>query len=240
VPRQLEAPDWVALRPVERAMARRMALAGTLPVAAQWIQLEVGAALARVKELRAADVPATFNALVVHAVAAGLERFPAMAAELDYEDFRKRTPERARIGVAVASQRGLVVPTLEVTGDLSDTATRLSELVTAVRAGASDRSLFEGAHFTITNIGPVGIHGGFPIPSPGQPGILGVSSVWSAAIVRDNAVTVGEVCNMTVSIDHRAVDGITAARFVRFVGDVLENAGDVPATEDVSSPAQKT
>lgn len=218
--------EWVPLRPVERAMARRMAIAGATPTAAQWIDVDVDAATAAVASLRAEGVQATLNAVVVHAVADALVQYPELGAQLDYERWRKRLPTRVKIGVAVASTRGLVVPAVEIPpGDLRQTAERLQQVVVAVREGAAERSLFEGAIFTVTNIGSIGIHGGVPTPSPQQVAILGVASTRQVPVVREGQVVPGEISTLTLTIDHRAVDGMTAARFLRRLGDTIEAGG---------------
>lgn len=214
--------EWVPLRPVERAMARRMIAAAEIPTAAEWVDVDVTRTNELVARLRGEGVPATFNSVVVHAVAGALERYPDMAAEVDYEQWRKRFPRPLKIGVAVAAPRGLVVPAVEIDpADLRATAVKLQRIVEAIRNGAAERELFEGAAFTVTNIGAVGIHGGIPIPSPGQPGILGVSSVRPMPVVRDGEIVVGNVTTLTITIDHRAVDGLTAAGFLTDVARVL-------------------
>jgi len=204
-------------------MARRMIDAAGIPIAAQWIDVDASRAQSRVTELREEGCPATFNVMIVHAAAVALAEYPAMGAQLDYEEWRRRLPIAPKIGVAIASSRGLVVPAVAVDpDDLRGTAQRLHDVVEAVRAGAATKELFAGAAFTVTNIGGLGIHGGVPTPNPGQPGIIGVSSIRPMAVVRGTEIVPASVVTLTLTIDHRAVDGITAARFLRRVGDVLE------------------
>lgn len=222
--------EWVALRPIERAMARRMAIAGSTPTAAQWVDADVSAALQTVQTLRDAGVPATFNTIVVIAVAEAIRKYPEIGVRLDYDQWTKQLPTEFKIGVAVASARGLVVPAvLADPDDTRATAIALHRIIENVRAGAADRELFEGAIFTVTNIGPIGVHGGMPMPSPGQAAILGVASVRRVPVVRAGRVVPGELSTLTLTIDHRAVDGYTAAHFLRRVADTVEAGGHPPA-----------
>lgn len=216
---------WHPLSAVERAMARRMAEAAAIPIASQWADVRVDAATAVVKRLRAEGVPATFNAIVVHAIGLAVLECPGVAAELDYETWRKRVPSGppVRIGVAVAAPRGLLVPGVTVSdSSLDATARELDSVVQAVRSGASDRSLFAGARLTVSNIGSLGIHGGFPTPTPGQSAIVGVASARPMPVVENGELTIGTISNITVTIDHRAVDGMTSAKFLRRTIELIE------------------
>jgi pyruvate dehydrogenase E2 component (dihydrolipoamide acetyltransferase) len=221
--RARDSDGWEALNPMERAMAARMAEA-VVPMAAQFVDVRVDAALDQVRAMQAEGLPATFNAVVVHAVMAGLREHPAVAAEIDYAGKRRRLPDVPGIGIAVVSPRGLVVPAFSSTStSLRDVVVELNELVESVRNGAASPDLFRGAHFTISNIGGLGIHGGFPTPNPPQPAILGVASARQVPIVVDGQIVVGTVSSFTLALDHRALDGITAARFLRRVADLVEN-----------------
>jgi pyruvate/2-oxoglutarate dehydrogenase complex dihydrolipoamide acyltransferase (E2) component len=97
---ELPSSDWRLLGPVQRAMAKRMAEASSVPLAAIWKDVAVEGALRRVEEFKAAGVPATFTALVVHAVAHGLREYPLIAAEFDFNEFKVRPAPALNIGVA--------------------------------------------------------------------------------------------------------------------------------------------
>lgn len=219
----VDAEGWEPLSPVERAMARRMSEA-IAPLAAQFVDVRVDAALEQVSSMRADGLPATFNAVVVHAVLVALREHPRVAAELDYSGFRRRLTDDPGVGIAVDSPRGLVVPVFRSTsGELTEIVTELDTLVTAVRSGAANPELFRGANFTISNIGGLGIHGGFPTPNPPQPAILGVASAREVPVVENGQIEVRTVSSFTLALDHRALDGITAARFFRRVVDIVES-----------------
>lgn len=206
--------EWKPLRPLRREMARRMAIAAQIPLAAQWIDVNLEVPLQRVEKLRAEGIPASLTSLALHAIGVALAEYPEMGAQFDFESGRSRLPERIRVSVAVATDRGLLVPVLDVTGmPVEEVATAFSSLVEEVRAGSVDSSAFEGGIFTITNIGSLGIEGGFPTPNPPQSAIMGMASMRTAPIVVDGALAVGRLTLCTLAIDHRAIDGVTSAKF---------------------------
>ena len=220
--RVVDAEGWEPLSPVERAMARRMSEA-VVPLAAQFVDVRVDAAMARVAAMRDDSLPATFNAVVVHAVLVALREHPRVAAEIDYVGRRRRLTDDPGIGIAVDSPRGLVVPVFRSrSAEIAEIVIELDTLITAVRSRAADPELFRGANFTISNIGGLGIHGGFPTPNPPQPAILGVASAREVPVVEGGQIVVGTVSSFTLALDHRALDGITAARFLRRVVELVE------------------
>ena len=215
---------WTSLNASQRSMARRVVVAATIPTASLFVVVDAEPSLAGIEQLKRRGVPATFTALVVHAVAQALTRFSSIAAEFDYPQNRFRVPETIDIGVAVAAPRGLYVPVLRDVANLSleELATSLHELVEAARSGQLRPEMQRGGHFTVTNIGGMGIDGGVPIVNPPQNAILGVASVRRQPVIREGNVAVGMTTNMTLTIDHRAVDGMTAALFLTAVRAGLE------------------
>jgi pyruvate/2-oxoglutarate dehydrogenase complex dihydrolipoamide acyltransferase (E2) component len=219
-----DTAGWAPFSSVDRAMARRMERTAQVPVATEFTHVDVVAAMAEVERLRGMDVPATFTAMVLAATARALAAHPEVAAEVDYENWRKRIPDSPGVGVAVASNRGLVVPVVREVVDraLTELAIELDGIVRAVREGAHEASLYAGGHFTITNIGSLPIYGGVPLPNTPQIAILGVSAAWDAPVVRGGEIVASRLCRLTLAIDHRALDGITAARFLVAIKELVE------------------
>lgn len=220
-----DTEGWAPFSPVDRAMARRMERTAQVPIATEFTHVDVQPAMAEVRRLRDEGLAATFNTIIVAATARGLAAYPQVAAQVDYESFKKRVPDSPGIGVAVASKRGLVVPVVQgaVDATLPELASGLAGLVETVREGAPDAALFANGHFTITNIGSLPIYGGTPLPNTPQIAILGVSAAWDAPVVKDGEIVVGRQCRLTIAIDHRALDGITAAQFLVTIKDFVEH-----------------
>ena len=223
-PATSETEGWAPFSSVDRAMARRMERTAQVPVATEFTHVDVVAAMAEVERLRGEGVPATFTAIVLAATARALAAHPAVAAQVDYEKWRKRIPDSPGVGVAVASKRGLVVPVVRGVVDLTlaEMATELDRIVKTVREGADEASLYAGGNFSITNIGNLPIYGGVPLPNTPQIAILGVSAAWDAPVVVDGEIKVSRLCRLTLAIDHRALDGITAARFLVKIKEHVE------------------
>jgi pyruvate/2-oxoglutarate dehydrogenase complex dihydrolipoamide acyltransferase (E2) component len=219
-----QADAWEPLNPVDRAMARRMERTATVPVATEFTHVDVVAAMAMVARLRQQGTRATFTTIVLAATARALAQYPLIAAEVDYETMKRRVPAAPNVGVAVASDRGLVVPVVrDVVGrSFLDLAAELDRVVSTVRAGSKDASLYSGGHFSITNIGNMPIYGGVPLPNTPQIAILGVSAAWDAAVVVDGEIRASRLARLTLGLDHRALDGITAARFLVAIKDAVE------------------
>ncbi|HTE60465.1 MAG TPA: 2-oxo acid dehydrogenase subunit E2 [Solirubrobacteraceae bacterium] len=223
-PADAQAGEWVPLSPVDRAMARRMERTAAVPVATEFTHVDVVDAMAAVARLREQGVRATFTTIVLAATAHALAEYPQVAAEVDYETMARRTPASPSVGVAVASDRGLVVPVVRavVGKPFAELAADLDHAVQAARGGAKDAALYAGGHFTITNIGNLPIYGGVPLPNTPQIAILGVSAAWDAPVVADGEIRASKLARLTLGLDHRALDGITAARFLVAIKDLVE------------------
>jgi pyruvate/2-oxoglutarate dehydrogenase complex dihydrolipoamide acyltransferase (E2) component len=205
-------------------MARRMERTLSVPLAAEFTLADVSRALAEVERHRSEEVPASLNTIIVAATARALNQFPEVAAEVDYETWCRRIPDKIDVGVAVATKGGLVVVVVRepVQFSVVELAYELQRLVDAARAGETDASLFAGGHFTITNVGSLPIYGGTPLPNTPQIAILGVSAHWDAPVVIGGEIKVSKLVRLTIAIDHRALDGMTAARFLVAIKDRVE------------------
>jgi len=207
---------WRPFTALERAMTRRMTIAAGIPIAAEWLQVDVAASFARVAQLREQQLPVTLTTIVLAATARGLRAHPQLAAEVDYDGRRLRLPDTLDVGVAVASERGLVVPIVrDVLGrTFPELAVELARVVAEARGGSKEQQLYTGGHFTITNIAAGGVEGGTPIMNAPQVAILGIGAAHEAPVVKDGRIEISTVAQFTISLDHRIVDGITAANFL--------------------------
>jgi pyruvate dehydrogenase E2 component (dihydrolipoamide acetyltransferase) len=210
------AAGWRDFTTVERFMARRMQQATAVPLATEWTMVDADATLAKVANWRGDGLPATVTTALVASCVSALRDTPEIAAEVNFDRFQRRTPKHFNIGVAVASERGLVVPVVRAanTISLADLAITLAEIVSAARQGSRDQSLYGGGHMTVTNIGATAVYGGNAIPNLPEIAILGAGAIHVAPVVRDGEVVPGRQMQLAITIDHRALDGITAARFL--------------------------
>ena len=220
------------VRGVRRATAAAMvASAFTAPHVTEFLAVDVTATMALRTRLRAsreyADVPLSPLAFVAKAVCLALRRTPVLNARWDEPAGEIVYHDRVRLGIAAATPRGLIVPTIRDadTLPLPDLAAALHELATTARAGRTAPADLTGGTFTITNVGVFGVDSGTPILNPGEAGILAVGAIKEAPWVVDGALAVRTVCQLALSFDHRLVDGEQGSRFLADVGALLTDPG---------------
>ena len=129
------------------------------------------------------------------------------------------------MAVAVTTPSGLVTPVVRAadTKTLSVIATELQDLVTRARDGQLRPVDYTGGTFTVSNLGMFGVSSLFAILNPPQSCILGVGMIEPRAIVRGQLIDVASMMTVTLSADHRALDGATGARFLRAFKQIIED-----------------
>jgi pyruvate/2-oxoglutarate dehydrogenase complex dihydrolipoamide acyltransferase (E2) component len=221
--------EWRAFSSVERAMARRMERVAAMALSTQHTEVDMAPILAEVERQRLLGWPSTVTSVCLGAVARALVDHPEVAAEVNYERWVRRVTSSPGVGIAVATERGLVVPVIPRVIELSykELAYELDRVVTAARLGSTSPDLFKGGHFSITNMGTLAVTGGTPVPMVPQIAILGISGAWEAPVVKDGQIVVGRLVRFTIGQDHRALDGMTAGRFLVAARRYAESAGDL-------------
>lgn len=186
------------------------------------------AALADLREQlnRLEGVKVTVNDLIVRACALALRAHPRVNATFDGKSIRQH--DSADISVAVALPDGLITPI--VAKAHAKGVRQIGDEVRALAKKAQEGKLqpaeFQGGTFTISNLGASGIDAFSAIINPPQVAILAVAAIKDAPVVRDGAVVAGKILRLTLSADHRAVDGADAAAFMKTLRELLEH----PAT----------
>ncbi|MDH3582609.1 MAG: 2-oxo acid dehydrogenase subunit E2 [Phycisphaerae bacterium] len=167
----------------------------------------------------------TVNDVILLAVARTMAEFPGFRSRLDGKDILEHPA--ANIGIAVGIEDGLVVPVLPAVDrmTLAEVAKASRALVDRARGGMVD-NMGQGA-FTISNMGMFGVEEFTAIINPPESGILAVSAIRDQPIVEDGELRAGQVMTMTLSADHRIVDGVLAAQFIRRLQEILENPGQL-------------
>jgi pyruvate dehydrogenase E2 component (dihydrolipoamide acetyltransferase) len=174
---------------------------------------------------RPSDPKLTATALVIKAAVAALQAFPRVNASLDLESEELVLKRYVHIGVAVDTDDGLLVPVVR-DADRKTTrqiASEIAGLAERARERKLTRDEMEGASFTITNLGGIGGTSFTPVVPHPQVAILGVSRVREAAVVREGEIVARLVMPLSLSYDHRAINGADAARFARHVASLLED-----------------
>jgi len=167
----------------------------------------------------------TFLPFIVKAVVAALKDYPALNASLDEEAGEIVFHDEYNIGVAVDTPAGLVVPVVKNADKkrLREIAAEIDRLATAAREGSISSDDLRGGTFTVTNPGPFGGLMATPIVMHPQTGILGVHRATDRPVVRDGQIVVRKMMNLSITFDHRVLDGMTAAKFALDVVRLLEH-----------------
>ena len=231
--REKAAPDVPGelrpLTPMRRRIAEHMLRSvRTAPHVTAVYEADLGASLAQRKSLQAIhpDLRLTLSAWFVRATARALTQHPWLNAEWRGDSIFLH--HAVHVGLAVALEAGLIVPVIRDADkcDLVELARQIEDLATRARSRSLQADETRGATFTITNFGAGGCLAGTPIISQPQVAILGSGSVQQRPVVRDDEIVARPMCYLSLSFDHRVVDGAVADAFMRCMIEMLESGMD--------------
>jgi len=211
--------------------AAMVASAFSAPHVTEFLTIDVSPTidlLARMREHPLAEgTRVTLLALVAHAVCDALTRHPSLNSSWDEERQEIVQHGHVNLGLAAATERGLVVPNIPdaETLPLLGLATAIGDLTETARAGRTAPERLRGGTFTITNIGVFGIDAGTPILNPGEAGILAVGAARRRPWEHRGELALRDVLTLSLSFDHRLVDGEQGSRFLAEVGALLAEPG---------------
>ncbi len=218
------------LSPMRRAIAKRVAQSmATVP----HFYLTVEVAMDKATELResiqaqTSDLKVTFTDIIIKAVAIALERHPAVNTSFVGEQIRVYS--QVNIGIAVALEEGLISPVLRDCSrkSLAQIARETKGLIERARAQKLRPEEYSGGTFTLSNLGMYEIEEFTAIINPPEAAILAIGRIQSKPVIVDGGVQIGQRMRMTLSCDHRAVDGMTGAIFLQEVKRLLEHPLDL-------------
>ena len=221
------APPADRLEPMSsmrRAIARNMhASLQTMAQLTLFTELDV-TELVRLRERLQRDFALTVTDLIVHAVARALKRHPGLNASLEGDDNQVRLHSAIHIGLAVALEDGLIVPVIRDADrkTLPDIAAETRTLAERARMGQLTPEQVTGSTFTITNLGGFGIDGFTPIINPPEAAILGVGRIVEKPAQYRGTIALRQMLTLSLTHDHRLVDGAPAAAFLQSLADLLE------------------
>jgi pyruvate dehydrogenase E2 component (dihydrolipoamide acetyltransferase) len=167
-------------------------------------------------------VKISFNDIVLKAVAVALKQHPAINSS--WLGDKIRINHHVNIGVAVAIDDGLLVPVVRFadTKSLSQIAAEVKDLAQRAKNKKLQPADWEGSTFTISNMGMFGVDEFTAIINPPDACILAISSIQAVPVVKNGAVVPGNIMKLTLSCDHRVVDGATGSAFLQTVKSLLE------------------
>ena len=233
-PRPLEGERTTRtpIRGVRKFTAAAMvASAFTAPHVTSFVTVDVTPTMELVASLRNDKALAGHRigvlAVVAKAVCLALARTPSVNAKWDEPAGEIVTHHYVNLGIAAATDRGLVVPNVKDAERMTlvELADALSALSSTAREGRTQPAEMAGGTFTITNIGVLGMDGGTPIINPGEAGILAMGAVRRQPWEYRGEIALREVMTLSLSFDHRLVDGEQGAKFLMDVAAVLREPG---------------
>jgi len=213
--------ERIPFRGRRRMAARKMTRSkSTIPHALLVDEADATNLLAMREELRRIGeregVRITVLPLILRAVVSALERNPAINASLDEERGEIVRWKRYDLGVAVDAEEGLVVPVIRDAGrkTVVELAREVERLAEKARSGTLDPSESSGGTFTVTSIGSIGGLFSYPVINPPEAAILGVHKIVRRPVVREEEIVASDRMYLSLSFDHRLIDGGTATRFL--------------------------
>ena len=169
------------------------------------------------------DLKISINDIIIKVAAAALIQHPQVNAS--FQEKFVRFYERADIGVAVAIEDGLITPVVRSADQksLSEIAQEVRDLADRARARKLLPEEYTGATFSISNLGMLGIDEFTAVINPPEGAILAVGAVAAKPVVRNDEIVVRQMMRVTMSCDHRVIDGATGAKFLQTFKKILEN-----------------
>jgi 2-oxoisovalerate dehydrogenase E2 component (dihydrolipoyl transacylase) len=225
-----ERETRVAIRGVRKMTAQAVTQSAfTAPHVTEWITIDATATMELVAKLKQhrdfRDLKVSPLVVLAKACLIALRRTPELNSVWDEAAQEIVFKHYVNLGIAAATPRGLVVPNVKDADRLSmsELARALGELTTTAREGKTQPAEMAGTTFTITNVGVFGVDGGTPILNPGEAGIIAFGAIKKQPWVVDDEIVPRWVTTLSLSFDHRLVDGEQGSRFLADVASILSD-----------------
>ncbi|MTE11788.1 dihydrolipoamide acetyltransferase family protein [Nocardia aurantiaca] len=213
----------------KRTAAAMVSSAQHIPQASAFVTADFTASMELLEHLRSTPsftgLTLTPLALVARAALAALTEFPQINSAWDEANQEIVTKHYVNLGIAVATERGLLVPNLKEAQEftLRDLCLEIAGVAATARAGTATPAALTGGTFTITNVGVFGVDTGVPLVNPGEAAILCLGSIRKRPWVHRDELAVRWVTSLGLSFDHRMIDGEQGSRFLANVATLLED-----------------
>ena len=211
--------------PMRKAIAANMlASSSTIPAFQLEITVDAASLIARRESDKAAGFKISFGDYIARAVGMAIRRFPAFAATWTDQGLVYR--DGAHVGFAVAIPGGLIVPVVPHCDSLSpaDIAAQSAVLVEKARTGKLAPEEYSGGVFTLSNLGAFPVDRFVAIVPPGQSGIIAIGRIRDEVVVKNGGFFAAKLLSLTLSADHRYIDGADGAAFMTELKGLLEDA----------------
>ena len=225
----MEGDTVEKLTGMRKVVAQRMYTSAVeIPTVTQTVKVDVTALLAFRKKLKEEGHAFSVNDFVLKAVAKALRRHPEILVSLDGEQIIRRA--HVNLGMAVALDAGLIVPVIRDADLLSLEAlsAKAKDLAERARANQLGADEYKGSTFTVSNLGMFGVESFTPIINQPDAAILGVNCTEDELVMEDDGtIAKHQVLRISLTFDHRLLDGAVAAKFEMTIRDLLEHPMDI-------------
>ena len=222
--------ERIAVKGVLRSMSDAMVQSAfSAPHAAVWVRVDATKTVELLASLKQhpnlSGVRLSPLTIVALAMCDAARHYPGINSSFDAANSEVVVRRRVNLGIAANTPRGLIVPNIKDADqlDLFAMASALNILIDKARSGTTTPEEMLATTLTITNVGPFGVDGAMPILPPGTGAIVAVGQIAKAPWVVADAVVVRHVVELSMSFDHRQVDGAMASAFLSHVGHFLED-----------------
>jgi len=209
---------------MRKAVAKNMKISqNTNAQTTHQVHVDMSNAVQLRNQFKAAGKKVSYNDIVLRATARALTEFPMMNAQWTDEGILVK--EYVNLGVAVALDEGLIVPNIKDADmmSLEELGAMSKELATKAKENKLTMDEYSGGTFTVSNLGMFGLDNFVAIINPPEAGIIAVGKMADTPVVRNGEVVVRPMMTLTLSYDHRVVDGAPAAQFIVRVKELIEN-----------------
>lgn len=220
------------IKGVRKATAAAMvSSAFTAPHVTVFLTVDVTRTTELVARLKAGGQGASLLAVVAKALCIAIGSSPSLNSRWDEKAGEIVQFGTVNLGIAVSTPRGLMVPNIRDAASLTlgQLTAAIAELATVARAGEASPASLTGGTISITNIGVFGVDTGTPILNPGEAGILAMGAIRRRPWEHEGRLAVRDVMTLSLSFDHRLVDGEQGARFLADIGGILTDPASVLA-----------
>ncbi len=220
-----EEAEVIPLTGVRKVVAERMAYSyRTAPHAILMVKVDMSEAIKlRQSFEKTKNVRVSYNAIFVKAVTTALREYPLLNSTLQGDQIKLL--KNINVGIAVAIEKGLIVPVIHDADkkSLGELTSIIFDLAERARQDKLSMSDVTGGTFTITNLGMFGIDAFIAIINPNQAAILAIGKITEEPRVVDGQIVIQPTVTLSLSFDHRIVDGAPAAQFLNRIKEILEN-----------------
>lgn len=215
-----------SLTPMRKVIAQRLQESKTfIPHFYVTQTIDAQALIAVREQLSNLEVKISYNDLIVRAVALALRQHPIINSGFNSVTQKIIRFKTIDISIAVSIKEGLITPIIRYADykNVGEISLEIRNLAKRAKEGKLATSEYKGGSFTISNLGMYGISDFQAIINPPQAAILAVGGILDSPIVKNATIVAGKTMNITLSVDHRVIDGVAAAEFIKTLQKYLEN-----------------